>query len=281
MSEPVSTTDDQLLTDDQLQSYREDGYLLLPNYFSETEVEAMLEEYDRLKDVDSPGRVMEEDGELIRALHGCHRTSDLFGDVVRLSRLVAPTRQILGGDVYVYQFKINSKEAMGGEAWQWHQDFIFWKNEDGMPEPLAVNVAVFLDEVTEFNGPLIVVPGSHEEGVLPPAGADRDGDDWEDNVSADLSYTIGGDTLKDVVDEREMVAPKGGPGSVLFFHPNVVHGSVGNLSPQDRKLLIVTYNRSDNAPDPDGIHRPEFLVSRDSEPIEALDQGWLDGKAEA
>jgi ectoine hydroxylase len=35
--------------------------------------------------------------------------------------------------VYIYQFKINVKAAFGGDVWQWHQDYIFWRNEDGMP----------------------------------------------------------------------------------------------------------------------------------------------------
>ena len=35
-----------------------------------------------------------------------------------------------------------------------------------------MNVAIFLDEVNEFNGPLMFIPGSHKLGVL-DAGARR------------------------------------------------------------------------------------------------------------
>jgi len=31
-----------------------------------------------------------------------------------------------------------------------------------MPEARAMNVAIFLDEVNEFNGPLMLIPGSHK-----------------------------------------------------------------------------------------------------------------------
>lgn len=263
------------LSDEQLRAYHDDGYLLLEDAFSPDEVDRMHDEFERLKTVDTPGRVMEDDGTRVRALHGCHTTSDVFAHLTELPRLVTPARQLLQGDVYVYQFKINCKEAMGGDHWPWHQDFIFWKNEDGMPEPLAINVAVFLDPVTEFNGPLLLVPGSHQRGILDRASHGGDGaeSDWTENVSADLKYTVDAPTLRHLVDEHEMVAPKGPPGTVLLFHPNVVHGSTGNLSPHDRRLLIVTYNRTDNAPDPEGLHRPAFLVSRDAQPIQTREHG--------
>ena len=32
-----------------------------------------------------------------------------------------------------------------------------------MPEPRAINIALFLDEATAINGPLMVVPGSHKQ----------------------------------------------------------------------------------------------------------------------
>jgi len=32
------------------------------------------------------------------------------------------------------------------------------KNDDDMPGPRAMNVAIFLDEVNEFNGPLMFIP---------------------------------------------------------------------------------------------------------------------------
>ena len=66
----------------------------------------------------------------------------------------------------MHQFKINGKMAFDGDVWQWHQDYGTWKNDDQMPEARAMNVAIFLDEVNEFNGPLMFIPGSHKLGVL-------------------------------------------------------------------------------------------------------------------
>ena len=56
--------------------------------------------------------------------------------------------------------------AFGGDVWQWHQDCGTWINDDMMPEPRAMNVAIFLDDVNQFNGPIMFFPGSQKRRVL-------------------------------------------------------------------------------------------------------------------
>src|SRR5207248_10135185 len=97
-----------------------------------------------------------------------HRRSEVFARLCRHPRLVEPARQILGTDrLHVQQVKVNAKLAFSGEAWQWHYDFATHHAEDGVPEPLALNLHVFLDDVVEFNGPLYFIPGSHKGGPAP------------------------------------------------------------------------------------------------------------------
>ena len=64
---------------------------------------------------------------------------------------------------------MNGKAAFGGDVWQWHYDFATHHREDGTPKPLALNLHIFLDDVTEFNGPLWFVRGSHRHGPVPTA----------------------------------------------------------------------------------------------------------------
>src|SRR5207247_1616599 len=66
----------------------------------------------------------------------------------------------------------NAKAAFEGEVWQWHQDYGTWARDDGMPQPRAMNIAVFLDEVMPINGPLMFIPRSHKHGTL-QAGHDK------------------------------------------------------------------------------------------------------------
>ena len=80
--------------------------------------------------------------------------------------MIGPVEQLFGEQVYMHQYKINAKASFTGDVWQWHQDYGTWARDDGMPEPRAMNIAVFLDEVMPINGPLMLVPRSHTEGVL-------------------------------------------------------------------------------------------------------------------
>ena len=73
----------------------------------------------------------------------------------------------------MHQFKINAKAPFDGEVWQWHQDYGTWARDDGMPEPRAMNISVFLDEVMAVNGPLMFIPKSHKAARWKPATTSR------------------------------------------------------------------------------------------------------------
>lgn len=262
------------ITDEQIQDYRRDGFLLMPAVFSPAEVQAMKAELPGVFAEDSPARVMEKETGVVRSVYGSHRTREVFGRMVRDPRLRVPAERLLEDQVYVHQFKINAKLAFRGEVWEWHQDYIFWRNEDGMPTSNVTTLAVFLDEVNEYNGPLLFVPGSQRGGVIEPGGrkgADEGEPSWKADVSAALSYTVQQDTLAELVAEGGIAAPKGPAGSVLFFDGNVVHGSAPNMSPFDRMLALVTYNGVANAPLPRENPRPEFLCSRDFTAVAPLE----------
>ncbi|MUH01872.1 phytanoyl-CoA dioxygenase [Scytonema sp. UIC 10036] len=263
------------LTKQQIESYRENGLIFIPELFSTKEVEAMQAAVDDLTAKDTPGRILEKDNKTVRALHGCHTTTKIFDSLVRHPSLLTSACEILNSDVYVYQFKINFKAAFGGDLWPWHQDFIYWEQEDGMPSPKALSVAVFLDEFNEFNGPMYFIPGSHKEslvhlGQTGTSEVNSQQNDWKSNFRATLKYSLSKETIAKLANEKGMIAPKGPSGSVLFFHCNLVHGSAPNISPYDRRLLIISYNSINNIPNFKGQPRPEFLVSRDYTPLQPL-----------
>jgi len=198
----------------------------------------------------------------------------VFSLLARHPRIVDPVRALLGGDVYVYQSKLNVKSPFVGEVWEWHQDYIYWRNEDAMPDPRVVTAAVYIDDVDEFNGPMVMIPGSHREGVLPCQNDviedGGDGPHWLSHLSARLKYTIDRRVLSGLARAHGLRAAKSPAGAVLLFDGNLAHASAPNISPFARSLLLVTYNRVDNAPASANLTRPEFLVSRDTRPIEAV-----------
>jgi ectoine hydroxylase len=83
-----------------------------------------------------------------------------------------------------------------------------------------------------------------------------------------LKYEVRRETVTAMARKAGLVAPKGAAGDVLLFHPSVIHGSNSNISPFSRRAIILTYNAVSNAPPEAQIWRPDFLVSRNSSPIE-------------
>ncbi|MEU7474458.1 amino acid adenylation domain-containing protein [Lentzea sp. NPDC042327] len=244
--------------------YAEDGYFLRERLFTVDELAVLRDQAEAEFGRPGPHRTMEEASGRVRAVHGVHLTNEVFHDLVRDPRLLGPASELLGDDVYVHQFKINAKHGLGGGIWEWHQDFMFWQREDGMPRPDALSAVVFLDPVTEFNGPLYLVPGSHQ-GLLPVTFDEEE--DWASTLSASLKYQIDPVALGKSMNDNGIVAPLGDMGSVLFFHGQLLHGSPPNMSATDRRLLIITFNSVRNAPRPQDQTRPEFLSARDATPL--------------
>ena len=254
------------LTQEQLDRFDREGYLLFPALFSGAEMKVLIDEVPRLYAQHRPENVREKGSDAVRTNFAAHMYSKPFATLARHPRMVEPVKQLLGGeDVYMHQFKINGKMAFDGDVWQWHQDFGTWKNDDLMPEPRAMNVAIFLDEVNEFNGPLMFIPGSHKLGVL-DAGHDT-------TTTSYPLWTIDHDTIAKLVARGDIVAPKGPAGSLLVFHSCLVHASGSNLSPWNRVSVYLSLCAVSNHIR--RFKRPEYIAHRDFAPIQCLPDDCL------
>ncbi|OKI09690.1 phytanoyl-CoA dioxygenase [Streptomyces sp. CB02923] len=252
--------------------YDASGWHKLSESFDDSDIKKMRESVEEISRQRRPEVVHEKDDVTVRAIHGCHLFDETCARLVRLPSLVRLAETLIGEPVYVYQFKVNLKQPHEGKPWPWHQDFAFWRNEDAMTEPKAVNIAVFLDDTHEENGPLQVVPGSHTLGLLGDAASGGQGD-WRRHVSTDLTYTVPLEQVHELEKENPRQQALGPAGTVYAFHPSIVHSSSDNRSPDRRGLLLITYNAVSNAPAPSP--RPEFLVSRDTTPITPVDEDEL------
>lgn len=265
------------ITQDHLRFYHANGYLLLPECFSKTEVDILTAELKSEFGKESERRVLEKDSGSVRSVYGSHEFNEGFSRLSRHPRIVQPAMAILRSKAYVYQCKINAKAGFAGDVWQWHQDYIFWLKEDGLPSDRVTTAVIFLNDVTRFNAPLFLIPGSHREGVIDVAAREqplndpyRESPTWISNLTADLKYALDNSVITSLVQRYGMVSAEGPSGSLLFFHSNLVHGSTNNISPFDRMLVLVSYNSVENVPRPMKNPRPEFLVSRNYEPIVPL-----------
>ncbi len=143
------------LTAQQLRQFAEEGYLFLPGCFSEEEVAILRGEAEQIYATNRQEVWREKTG-APRTAFAAHTYDEAFRLLGNHPRLIHPVEQLLGEQLYMHQYKINAKAAFEGDVWQWHQDYGTWARDDGMPEPRAMNIAVFMDEVMPINGPLML-----------------------------------------------------------------------------------------------------------------------------
>ncbi|KAI8912147.1 hypothetical protein DFJ77DRAFT_467080 [Powellomyces hirtus] len=254
------------LSIEQVNYYRENGFLHIPSMFSEQEVlllrDQTLNEYTKRGD-----KVVLETGtsNVVRSVYAPHIENPFFNRLLHLSRLVAPAKQLLQDDVYLHQYKINTKHPFCGELWEWHQDFRFWKMEDGVPKNNLVNMFIYLNDTDEFNGAPIFIPGSHQVDIV---------DTEEDDVmstcfGAKLKYRLRNETVAAAAQAaadgkgnfpRGLKLGVGRPGDVFLMHPSCIHCSPPNLSPHRRDVIIISYNALSNKPVRSGT-RPSFVAA--------------------
>jgi ectoine hydroxylase len=250
-----------MLNAEQIQAYERDGYLLLPSLFTPEEVAVVRRAAAEVYEMQRP-EVWRGTGGEFRLAFAPHTYQPVFDLFLRHPRLVEPTRDLLGGDVYCHQYKLINKEPYGKLDFPWHQDFANWQEFDGMPAPHALNISVFLDEVNEFNGPVIFIPGAHKEGLIRSTPIKMDG------VDQDGAHALDKEELKRIARKNGLVAPKGPAGSAVLFHPYMPHASSPNQSPWTRSTIYLTSNRVDNALQ--RPTRPEYVAHTDFRPLQPV-----------
>ncbi len=249
----------------QLATFERDGYLFFPSLFSAEEIAVLNAEVPRLYAMRRPENVREKSGDAVRTNFAAHMYSAPFARLARHPRMVRPVMQVFGEPLYMHQFKINGKMAFEGDVWQWHQDYGTWANDDQMPSARAMNVAIFLDEVNEFNGPLMFIPGSHQQGVLQAQ--------HDTSTTSYPLWTINHDTIRQMVAKGGIVAPKGPAGSMILFHGCLVHASSSNLSPWNRVSVYLSLCAVSNHIR--RFKRPGYIAHRDFTPIQCLPDDCL------
>ena len=269
------------LNQQQLEDFERDGYLFFPSLFNADEVKTLIDEVPLLYSQQRPENVREKGSDAVRTNFAAHMYSAPFARLGRHPRMIDPVRQILGEELYMHQFKINGKMAFDGDVWQWHQDYGTWKNDDQMPEARAMNIAIFLDEVNEFNGPLMFIPGSQKLGVI---------DAKHDLATTSYPlWTIDNDSIGKLVGRGGIISPKGPAGSMILFHSCLVHASTSNLSPWNRVSVYLSLCAVSNHIR--RFKRPAYIAHRDFTPITclpddclikeyAVDLPWKDGTPE-
>lgn len=243
--------------------------------FAAEEIAAIRRRVARYLECGHRGVVTESDRRTLRAAHGLHLYDSFFGAMTADARLLGPSQAVLKDVCYVHQSKINVKRRIAGAGWPWHQDFVYWKKADSIPEPRLLNVGILLDDVDLDNGPIALIPRSHALGDLTDVEVEGDSG-WEGNVSENLTYQVGRRRVDELLQTNGLLHFTGQAGDVLFFDPMMVHSSSPNLSSRDRSILIITYNAISNRPAAAPVSaRPEFLCSQAHTPLRILSEATV------
>lgn len=257
----------QALTDQQLHSYENNGFLVLNNVFSDQEVAELNKEVKVLTTSagisNLPEVITEPGSNEVRSVFRVHSLSKRIAELAVDARLLDVARTILGSEVYIHQSRVNLKSGFNGKEFYWHSDFETWHVEDGMPRMRALSCSVLLTDNNSCNGPLMLVPGSHTQFISCV------GETPDNNYKKSLKKQEYGVpdliSLKLLVDNGGIEAVTAKAGSVVFFDCNTMHGSAGNISPWPRSNVFMVYNSIENQlekPKYGLAPRPEHIAAR-------------------
>jgi ectoine hydroxylase len=255
------------LSEAELASYERDGFLVFNNFLDQATVQKFREDLRAYEDdesiLQSEGTITEPGKQEIRSIFGIHELSERFDRLTRDPKILDMVHQLLGSDAYIHQSRINFKPGFHGKGFDWHSDFETWHAEDGMPRMRSVSFSIALTDNTPFNGPLMLVPGSHKT-FIPCVGRTP-----EDNYQSSLKkQELGVPSDKDLnrmIEQGGIKAPTGPAGSLIIFECNTLHASNANMSPWPRSNLFFVYNSVENQleqPFCGNKPRPDFLGNR-------------------
>jgi ectoine hydroxylase len=243
-----------------INSYQENGYALLPEVINE------LPDFKALIDQDTE-KVYEKDECTLRSIYGFQNNPTFIEWLKSCSLIKEITQTLLGEQVYLHQTKVNLKNQNESSVWPYHRDFPFWKVFDHFPDNKFLNVVVYLDDVFEGSGELIVIPKSHK--VFLPREAQDEQIDYslEGSASSDLLFSFSAEELIYFKTKFGIDATIGAKGSLLIFNTNLIHGSGNSSIDYSRKIMILTFNSCSNIP-LNQSKRPNYLCNINRNPIQ-------------
>lgn len=257
------------ISPEDIQFYRDNGYLIVNNLFTQEEITDMQSELTRLSGLSTktadPRFILEKDEQEVRSIFEVHVISKRFEQLSEDPRLTRIARYLLDDDIYIHQSRVNYKPGFKGKGFQWHSDFETWHTEDGMPRMRALSVSIPMTANTPSNGPLMLVPKSHRHYLsccsqTPPNHFNSSLKEQRIGVPSEPHIT-------DLIKQYGIVQAICQPGSVILFDCNTLHGSNSNISPFPRSNAFFVYNAVSNAltePFDNAPPRPEFLAARRS-----------------
>ncbi len=234
--------------------YNENGYLLKNDFIDKSTIASIMDnslhliKRETVQVKKMKYDILTEDNHTsLRRTRNPHLSCPLFLALANNEKIVSLAKNILKEDIYIHHTKLNYKEAFSGGHYDWHQDSIYWK--DTLPYSDTITVIVLLDSFFIHNGPLMVIPKSHKQGMIDVLHRDEIGianQSYPENRLKNLPLSLPNEIIKQEAKCNGIKTILGGSGSVLFMHGCTFHASNLNLSPYERRAFLIRYNKISN-----------------------------------
>lgn len=225
-------------TDSLIRDYENDGVVRVRGLFSADEVVALraeLERYmhDDLASKPADARTLEADGKTVRNLWRLEIHHPAFTPMVEKPEILALVSALVHGEPLLMGVETFNKPARVGSGVPYHQDNAYFCQTP--PDMLTVWIAI--DAVTEANGPVFFVKGSHQGGMLPtkPSGVRGNSIGMAEPPAVPLDEQFRG-LLE--------------PGDATLHHCQTIHHSAPNTTGHSRLGLLLVYRGSHTQTDP-------------------------------
>lgn len=233
LPQPAEALQKYRLSDEQVASFHERGYVAGVRLLGESQVDRLCEELHELTDPAHPGNSLfyeynsnesvDRSKVLFHAL-AAWRIAPGFHDILWNPAFTVPASQLLGGAVRFWHDQLFCKPAQHGGVVAWHQDYSYWTRT----QPMAhLTCWIGLDDATRDNGCLQYVPGSHRWQLLPVTGLAGDMHAIQSVLSPEQQAAF-----KPVAIELRR-------GECAFHHPLMVHGSYENRTDGPRRATVI------------------------------------------
>ena len=226
-----------MLTQEQLEQFKQEGYLIGPQIVSEAEADALRErmfsvlEGKSKKTAESTRNLLgDESKRVVHQIVNVWEADDLFYEHIHNEKLCAMIAQLMEHPVVrVWHDQVQYKPPKVGGPTDWHQDHPYWPI---IQPPDLVSAWMALDDADVENGCMWMVPGSHLWGTYKDGTIGTDPETFEPTPEMKL--------LPECARIETVPCPVK-KGQVMFHHCLTWHGSPNNDSERGRPAIAVHY----------------------------------------
>ncbi len=198
------------LAEEELQLYRNEGYLIRDGILPPAKFDSLKEHFERRFAALAPGERPEN-------MDVPHFTDTALFEWLLDDDVLDVVESIVGPDIALFTSHFFCKPAGDGKSVPWHTDAYFWR-ETIEPSVDALTIWLALDPATLENGCMHVLPGSHRQYGGKYRGVTYDGSVFDEELDPAS------------VDASRAVPVELQPGQCSIHSAALVHGSKANTS---------------------------------------------------